>query len=193
VNIKFGRPVRIRGRLTASDGTPFAETDVLVLQRQHVTGAAWTPVATLKTSRSGRFSYLARRGVSREIRFRYGGTSVVRPANRDVYLRVGARSTFHADRDSFVNGETARFTGHLRGDHIPAGGKLVELQVFLRGRFHTFATTHTDDRGRWRYDYRFDGTHGRVKYRFRARVPREATYPFETGSSGAVRVAVHGL
>jgi hypothetical protein len=110
-----------------------------------------------------------------------------------VYLRVGARSTFHADRHSFVNGETARFTGRLRGDHIPAGGKLVELQVFLRGRFRTFATAHTDDRGRWRYDYRFDGTRGRVKYRFRARVPREATYPFEAGSSRAVRVAVHGL
>ena len=74
----------------------------------------------------------------------------------------------------------------------PGSGKLIELQVLLRGRLRTFATTHTDRRGRWHYDYRFDGTRGRQLYRFRARIPREVGYPYEPGRSRVVKIAVQG-
>jgi len=92
-----------------------------------------------------------------------------------------------------VNGETVRFSGGLTGRPIPAAGKLIEMQVFLRRRWRTFATTRTNAAGRWLYDYRFDGTRGRVTYRFRARVPREASYPYETGRTRSVKVVVRGL
>ncbi len=83
--------------------------------------------------------------------------------------------------------------GRLRGARIPPEGKLVELQVLLRGRFRTFATTRAAGDGRWSYDYRFDGTRGRQVYRFRARIPRESNYPFGTGRSAIARVRVRGL
>jgi hypothetical protein len=108
-------------------------------------------------------------------------------------LLVRARSTIRPSRRTFVNGETMRLRGRLRGGSIPPEGKLVELQVLLRGKWRTFATTRATRRGRWRYDYRFDGTRGRQTYRFRARVPREATYPYETGVSRVVKVRVRGL
>ena len=47
-------------------------------------------------------------------------------------------------------------------------------------------------RGRWAYDYRFGATSGRITYRFRARIRREAAYPYELGHSRVVRVTVRG-
>ena len=98
-----------------------------------------------------------------------------------------------ADRRAVVNGETVRFHGRLKGRGIPTAGKLIELQVLLRGRFRTFATTHSDRHGRWHYDYRFDGTRGRQVYRFRAHIPREVAYPYEPGRSRIVKVSVRGV
>lgn len=63
----------------------------------------------------------------------------------------------------------------------------------LRGQYRTFATTRSGRTGRWSYGYRFDGTRGRQVYRFRARVPREANYPYVTGVSRHLRVVVRGL
>jgi hypothetical protein len=75
---------------------------------------------------------------------------------------------------------------------MPSAGKLVAMQVWVRGRWRTFATTRATRRGRWRYDYRFDGTRGLEIYRFRAQLPQEAGYPFATGRSHLVRVTVRG-
>jgi hypothetical protein len=61
------------------------------------------------------------------------------------------------------------------------------------GRWRTFATTRAARNGLWRYDYRFDGTRGLQTYRFRAKVPPEAGYPFVSGRSGVVRVRVRGV
>ncbi len=191
--IRYGRPVRINGRLTTRDRNPIQDAEVLVFSQARRAGAPLRLVATLKTSRLGGFSYRAPKGVSRTIRFRYGGTANVRSATRDMALLVRARSTIRPSRRSFVNGETMRLRGKLRGGSVPPEGKLVELQVLIRGRWRTFATTRASRRGRWRYDYRFDGTRGRQTYRFRARIPREATYPYESGLSRVVKVRVRGL
>jgi hypothetical protein len=90
------------------------------------------------------------------------------------------------------NGSAVGFRGRLRGSPVPAGGKLVEMQAHFRGRWRTFSTVRTDARGRWRFSYRFGATTGRVRYRFRAVVPREGGYPFETGRSRTVTVTVVG-
>ena len=191
--IRYGSPVRLSGRLTTRDRNPIQDAEVLVFSQARRAGAPSRLVATLKTSRLGGFSYRAPKGVSRTIRFRYGGTANVRSATRDLALLVRARSTIRSGRRSFVNGETMRLRGRLRGGSIPAEGKLVELQVMLRGRFRTFATARAGRDRRWQYDYRFDGTRGRQTYRFRVRVPREATYPYETGTSRVIKVRVRGL
>src|SRR3954447_1911609 len=190
--VKFGRPARFRGRLTTSERNPIADADVLVYSQARSTGSTQRLVATLKTSRRGGFSYRTPKGPSRTIRFRYAGQPTVRSATHDIGLLVRAGTTLHTSRKRVVNGETARFHGRLRGGHIPAAGKLVELQVRLRSKWRTFATTRASRHGRWHYDYHFDGTRGRVTYRFRARIPREATYPYDGGVSRVRRVVVRG-
>ncbi len=191
--VPFGRPARFRGRLLSHDGNPIQDAEILVFSQARRQGAPERLVATVKTTRRGGFVYRAAKGVSRTLRFRYDGTATVRSATRRVALLVRARSSIRPSRRSFVNGEVMQLGGRLRGRDIPPEGKLVELQVLLRGKWRTFATTRADVRGFWRYDYRFDGTRGMQTYRFRVRVPREATYPYESGFSKVVKVRVRGL
>jgi hypothetical protein len=88
-----------------------------------------------------------------------------------------------------LNGQSVRFRGRLR---VPQAEKLVELQVRLSGRFQTFKTVRTGPNGVWRVGYRFRRTCGRTRFVFRARIPRDGTYPFETGRTRSVPVTVRG-
>ena len=82
-------------------------------------GAGWTPLATLQTSRTGRFSYVIRRGVSRTIRFHYPGTPIVRTSDRDVNVLIQAYTTFGVNHHRAIAGETVRFHGRVHGGHLP--------------------------------------------------------------------------
>ncbi|HEX8104572.1 MAG TPA: hypothetical protein VF533_18290 [Solirubrobacteraceae bacterium] len=123
----------------------------------------------------------------------FAGDWTIRPGVDEVELRVRAATAMRVNRSRVANGETVLFRGRLRGGHLPPNGKLVALQVYSRGKWRTFATPRASSRtGRWRYEYRFDGTRGSVRYKFRTKVLREAGYPFSTGKSRKVRVTVHG-
>jgi hypothetical protein len=156
------------------------------------TEGRFEPLAWLRTDADGRFSYRAGAGPSRTLRFRWHGTGTARPASADVDVAVPARSTIRVDRRRVRNGESVTFSGRLTGRPLPEGGKLVDLQVKLRGRWRTFATPRAGPGGRWAYPYRFEATRGLVRYRFRARIRREAAYPYELGHSRTVRVTVRG-
>jgi hypothetical protein len=110
-----------------------------------------------------------------------------------VTLLVPASTTFRAGQRFALNGEKVTFSGRLRGRPLQNSGKLVELQAHVRGRWRTFATARSNAEGKWRYDYRFDGTRGRRVYTFRARLPREGAYPYEVGHSRRLTITVVGL
>ena len=180
----------VRGRLTAN-GAPVARTTITVLSRPR-TGGAFARIASLRTGADGRFLFDAGTGPSRTLRFHWGGTATARSASADMPVAVRARSSIKVDRRSVRNGDSVTFGGRLLGRPLPEGGKLVDLQVKLRGRWRTFAAPRADSAGRWTYEYRFEATRGRVVYRFRARIRREAAYPYELGHSRTVRVTVRG-
>ena len=54
-------------------------------------------------------------------------------------------------------------------------------------------TARTDSAGRWAIRYRFKRTRGVQRFQFRARLPREAGYPFAAGGSRRLAVRVRGL
>ena len=190
--VRYGQLVRVRGRLTTPEGNPMQGLEVRAFTQVRDGVTPPRLVATVRTTRTGRFSFLVRRGPSRTIRIRYGGTGQIRSATRIVVLNVRSRTSLRSSRRRLSNGETVRFRGRIRTGRIPPRGKLVELQVWVRGRYRTFATTRAGRRGTWRYDYRFDGTRGRHTYRFRAKLPPENGYPFASGMSRVVRVRVSG-
>jgi hypothetical protein len=105
---------------------------------------------------------------------------------------VSAASSFRANPRRLRNGQSVRFTGRLRALPAPPAGKLVELQVVLSGRWQTFRTTRTAPNGSWAVRYRFRRTCGLLRYRFRARLPAEAGYAFQTGYTRDLAVRVRG-
>jgi hypothetical protein len=192
-NLKVGQATRLYGRLTVG-GKAVTGTPIEVWRRLDLDGAQWVRLGTVATSNTGRFSYRVQRGPAREIRFRYPGTDMIRGHNGDVALRVRAATTLRPSRHSTVNGSSITFRGHLKGGWVPASGVLVELQVYSRGEWRTFAQPRAAaGKGRWSYRYRFETVSGHATFRFRARVRRQPDYPFTTGASSTTRVKVRGL
>lgn len=181
----------IHGTLAGAGGAPLAGARVAVHSRVR-DGSSSRHVATITTDGVGRFAYRPPRGPSRSFRFEYAGGERQRPATAGVRLAVRARSSFAVSRTRVRNGDRVRFSGRLLGGHVPPQGKLLELEAHYRGRWRPFAVTRTSPRGRWVHPYRFEGTRGRVAYRFRARISRDPDYPFTVGGSRAVRVVVDG-
>lgn len=190
--VRYGPPVRLRGRLTTPGANPVVGTEVQVFSQLQIGGRTPRQIGTVTTSGTGRFSFRVPKGASRIVSFRYPGTKTIRADIANVNLQVRASTSFRPSRRNVRNGETVTFRGRLRGGWIPPQGKLIALQVLARGSWRPFATVRAGRNGRWAYVYRFDGTRGSILYRFRTLVLREATYPYATGGSGTRRVLVRG-
>jgi hypothetical protein len=190
--VRVGRSTRLFGRLTINRQA--AAASAVEVWRQLDGSADWKRLGTITTSKSGRFSYKARRGPARTIRFRYPGAAMIRGRNADVRLRVKASTSIAVNHRSVITGEYVTFRGHLRGGWLPTGGVLVELQVRTRGKWRTFAQPRAPgSTGRWVYRYRFETIRGRARFRFRARIRRQRGYPFTTGHSRQIPIRVRGL
>jgi hypothetical protein len=194
VRARYSERVTLHGRLTTPGGNPLEGSDLDVWQRVGLPGASWARIGTVRTSRTGRFAFRAGRGPNRSLQFRYPGTPTIRSRTSTVDIRVAASSSIHVRPRRVLNGDYVTFRGRVRGRPLPAGGKLVELQVFTRRRWRTFAQPRANHRtGLWRYAYRFEAVTGRVTFRFRARIRKETDFPFELGRSRQVDVTVQGL
>ena len=192
--VGYGRTTALNGRLTTSGANPVADANIEVWAQALLPGAASRRVALVKTDRGGRFTFRASRGPSRVLRFRYPGTAIVRARTAQIELAVRAKTTLGSNRRQVVNGEDITLRGRVLGGPLPKVGKLVQLQAFSRGKWLTFATPRANpSSGRWSYGYRFTATRGTVRYRFRARVPRESGFPYTSGTSRYVYVTVRGL
>jgi hypothetical protein len=188
--VAFGGRAEIRGRLANRDGQGVAGATIQVLSRSLTSAEQLAGV--VQTDGEGRFSYRAAGTMSRTLRFAYGGSPLILPAQREVKLRVPASGSLRASRRRVLNGHAVIFSGTVKSRPLPPGGKLVELQVRLSGRWQTFRTRRTDNAGRWSIQYRFKRTRGVQRYRFRLELPPEAGYPFTAGSSRSLVVRVRG-
>jgi hypothetical protein len=188
--VSLGDEVRLAGVVKTRDGRSLADAQVHVLSR--TTNSPEHELAVLRTDLRGRFAYVSRANATAVLRVAYHGSSTTLPSQREVTLLVPGSSTIHARPRRVLNGRAVTFAGQVRSLPIPAGGKLVELQVVLSGRWQTFRTVRTDASGAWRVRYRFRRSCGVLRYRFRARVPAEAGHPFEPGHTRAVVVRVRG-
>ena len=188
--VVFGRRVTLTGHLTNRDGQGIPGAHVQVSSSSE--SSPQQPLATLRTNAAGDYRYIATASTSRVLRFDYVGSQHILPARAEVRLKVPASSSMRVDRGHVLNGQSVMFSGRVRTLPIPAGGKLVELQVVLAGRWQTFRTASTDKAGRWKLPYGFARTRGVQRYRFRVRLPHEAGYPFADGKSRTIQVQVRG-
>jgi hypothetical protein len=189
-SVRYGKRLRVNGRLTRPDGTPVAGAQVCVAARNDAAHSPLRPARTVVTDADGRFTDTLRRGPSRRV---YLVTRVADGAVSDsVMVHVRAPVRLHAAPRRLFNGQVLTLGGRLRGRPIPRRGVLVELQVRKRGGWQTFATTRARRKGRYRFRYRFTSTTGLQRYRFRARVPEQGTYPYAAGVSHPISVTVQG-
>jgi hypothetical protein len=191
LTVDYGATPEVTGVLTDSGGDRLDGVAVEVLSRLPEE-ERFEQVTTIQTGEGGGFAYRPPPGPSRRFRFEYGGSDRHRPTAAEVMLWVRAASSISVDDHRVRNGDRVLFEGRLRGGPYPSDGKLVELQAHYRDRWRTFALTRADAGGRWSYRYRFGGTRGRLTYPFRARIPRERSYPYVLGHSRVVRVTVIG-
>lgn len=190
--VKFGKRASISGRLVGPDGSPISGATLSVQVQTAVPGAAMADSAQVVTGRDGRFTYVAPAGPSRVIRFGYRTyTSDTAFADTtDVRLLVRAGVTMKATPTRVRNRHATVFTGRLLGKPLAKRGVVVDLQVFFRKQWRTFAAPRTNKQGAYRFKYRFMA--GAATWKFRARVRRVLEYPYELGYS-AKRVKVRVL
>jgi hypothetical protein len=188
--VKFGARTHIRGVLENAAGQPIPGAEIQVLSRSPIVPEQL--VGVVRTDAHGVYTYVAQGDSSRTLRFVYAGTQVTLPTEQEITLFVQAASTLRVNRRRLLNGQAVRFAGQLRSLPTPPAGKLVELQVMLSGRWQTFRTATTAVDGSWHVKYRFRRSCGLLRYRFRARLPAEAGYTFETGRTKVVGVRVRG-
>ncbi|MEN3284321.1 MAG: hypothetical protein V7607_5461 [Solirubrobacteraceae bacterium] len=189
--VRYRQKVRLYGRLVTNTGEPIVGEPVCIGARIDAAGAGVTALGTATTDAAGRFTYDARADSSRRIRVTHQSAEGAVVAS-SVRLRVGAPVSLHVSRRTVRTGQRVVLSGLVRGRPIPSAGLLVELQSRRPERWQTFRSARTDRRGRFRAGYRFTRTLGVPWFRLRARVPRQAGFPYATGSSKAVRLRVHG-
>jgi hypothetical protein len=188
--VEMGEPAQVAGRLVDAAGTGIAGAEIQVLST--------TPLApeqlegVVQTDGEGRYRYPAAGTMNRTLRFVYAGSPVVLPAADQLSMTVPAAATLTVDRARLRNGQAVSFSGPVRTLPTPPGGKLVEMQVRLPGRWETFRTVRSNDAGQWSVRYRFRRTRGVQRYRFRARLPAEGNYPYTAAVSRVVVVRVRG-
>ena len=188
--VRFGRHVRLAGRLVDRAGNPLGDASVEVYSQPREGDES--QVGTLTTNAHGRFAYVLEANASQTLRFLYSGSATRLPAEDKVALAVAGRSTFAVSRSHVFNGQTVSFSGRVQGSPLPPTGKLLELQVRLPGEWETFRTIRSKPDGRWRIRYRFRRTCGVQRYRLRARLPAEAGYGLSSGASRVLAVRVKG-
>jgi hypothetical protein len=187
----FGRAATVTGVLETWQGRPVAGAPVAVHERLR-TRPEWRALAPATTDAAGRFTVPVAAGPSRFLHLAYAGDALLLPAALEARALVPAAGSLRASRRRARNGGRVVFSGRLKGRPLPPGGRTVDLQAHYRGAWRTFATPRTGAHGRWRHPYRFGATRGRVVYRFRAAIKRDAAYPYEHGVTPTVRVIVTG-
>ena len=193
ITLDFGAPVRVNGRLVDASGRPIREARIDLMARPARTGGKWRKEGELTTRADGTFRRLVRPGPSRELRLQYRAFSLdpvpAASASVRVNVRAGVRLAVRPKRTTSRG--TIRFRGQLRGRGKRGGLQVTLYAIDRSGRRRVpVEVVRTDDRGRFRFRYRFARTFAPFTYRFIARSERQPTYPYAAGSSPTATVRV---
>ncbi|MGN6274614.1 MAG: carboxypeptidase-like regulatory domain-containing protein [Solirubrobacterales bacterium] len=191
--VPYGRGVRYSGRLQTAAGAPIGGAEVTVTETFAAGSVLRSRATTVRTETDGAFSLRLAPGPSRQVATSFGGSrTLARTAGAGALLTVGSAVRLHASTAlARVGGAPVVFSGRLAhlGAKAPAG-KSVELQFRYPGAdWSEFRTVKAGAGGRFRYPYRFSDDDSRgVRFQFRAVVPAQESWPYDTGASRPVIV-----
>jgi len=184
IRIGYRKRAWLRGTLRSGGiALPHAR---LAVHTRRVAGGGWRQLTEVVTGDKGRYKVKLPRGVSRVVRVRFSGSGTLQPATDSARLLVRGRTSLRLDPRRLRRGGTIRFHGRvgLFRAHVPAGGKLVQIQ-YLDGRRWRPAVKlgHTGRSGRFAIRYRFRRISRPTRIHFRILVPAEGGWPYATGAS----------
>jgi hypothetical protein len=191
--VGFGKRGVVVGRLVNGAGAPIAGAEVAVHTRLDRLGARERIATTVRTGADGRFRWKVSRGPSRFIRVAYRAykSDVGESASAEVRLGVRPRIALSVRPRHVRNRGRIAFRGRLVGGPGKGGAQLTIEAVGRSVRQRVPVTTlRTDRRGRFRFSYRFLRSFAPFTYRFRARLMRQASYPYAGGASRIVSVKI---
>jgi hypothetical protein len=194
--VDYGRGIAYSGHLVAGRHTPLAGAPVRILERFAAGAVPRERESRVWTGVGGIFRIHLTPGPSREIIAIAPPTATLQ-GSRSRVSKLAVRSRVHlgvSSRVAKVGGRPIIFRGKVAcvGAEMPSTGRAVQLQFRLPGlAWSEFRTIHTDQRGHFRYAYRFadDDSRG-AHFQFRAFVPAQADWPFKP--AGSLPIAVQG-
>jgi len=184
MTIGYGQRSKVAGRLVDASGRPLANQELTVIEHFPDGALINRRVRSVETDSDGLWGERLPPGPSRRITATFDGTQrYLADDARAGRLRVRTKTTFHLSRSHVPEGRRVVFRGrvaHLAA-RIPAGGKLIELQVRDGSRWETVRQTfYTRADGRYKMRYRFARFYtSDVSYRFRVKVLRERGWPYK--------------
>jgi hypothetical protein len=196
LTIRYGHSSKVTGQLRDAAGRPLAGEPITVTEHFGAGALIDRRVRTVRTDRDGLWGERLPAGPSRSVTATYAGTTRYLPDETSAgHVRVKTKATLRLSRHRVPEGRRVVFRGrvaHLAA-RIPAGGKLIELQVKDGSQWHTVRQAfYTGASGRYRMRYRFARFYrSNVSYRFRVKVLRELGWPYKAPvSSHAKRLVV---
>lgn len=190
--VEYRQPSKVAGRLRDASGEPLADQKVTVTEYFGAGALIDRRIRIVRTDSDGLWGERLPSGPSRKVAATYGGDSRYLPDDaRAGKLHVKTKATFRLSNKHVQEGKRVLFSGrvaHLAA-RIPAGGKLIELEVKDGHHWHTVRHPfYTRSDGSYRLRYRFARFYtSNVSYRFRVKVLRERGWPYKAPVSSRVR------
>jgi hypothetical protein len=183
VTVRSDRRAVVHGRLAGVG----AEATVCALTRTRVAGAPIVVAATAITGSDGVYAIDLPPGPGRDVFVHYADRDRV-VARHGLDLRSIVRPMLTARPNHGVRrGDRLHFAGRLPGPACV--DRVVKVQARIgKRRWQVFRTDRADRECRFTARYKLRSTRRARRYRFRARVPGQAGYPYEPGHSRTVRV-----
>ena len=197
IRVPFGRPAKIRGRLTGDGGRGVGGKTVVVTERPGSGSRSGRSVRLLKTGSDGGFAMRLGPGTSRRVTASFAGDRRS-SGSLAASMRLGVRGSlsFTARPLRLRTGQRIRFRGRVRSGAArhPSRGSVVAVRYFERSArsWRPVLVTRTDRFGRFRAAYRFRYITGRAKIRLRASLLPAQDFPYLPADSRPVTVRVHG-
>ncbi len=180
----------VKGTLRNAQGAPIGGGQLVTAWQVN---GKWTAHTGVRTRSDGAFAYVLPKGPSRAIKFVYFAYSDSNgyAQSNTVSEKVTTPVTLSTETHAATNLQRVSFSGTVGSDSIPKAGVLITLEASYPGSgWQEFKVIRAHRGGRFSAAYRFHKTSIRTLYRFRARVEKQAAYPFEGGVSRSTAILV---
>jgi len=193
--VRSDQRVRLKGRLRTDSGTGIAGATICALVHTRLEGAPYELARTAVTDQQGGFRIKLPAGPSRHVYLhRAFGDQVL--ARHGLSTAASVRPSFEirpSKRSGPVSaGSRLHFRGRLPGPECENRDVKIQAKIGKR-RWQVFRSPTTDRSCRYRTRYKLGSTGRPTRYLFRARVRKQAGYPYAAGvSTVRARRAVPG-